>query len=117
MPWIDKASCMGCGICIDECPVDAISMNDNTAEINMTECIRCGVCHEICPQDSIRHDSEKKADMIRTNVEITKRYMALCSQLLERSEEAEKCRRRMIKHFTNEKIIIEKTIEELEKLA
>jgi len=102
---------------VDECPVDAISMNVDTAEINITECIRCGVCHDICPQGSIRHDSEKKAEIIKANVEITKRYMELYAHLLRSPEEADKCRRRMIKHFINEKIIAEKTIEELEKLA
>jgi len=28
MPWIDKNKCTGCGICIRECPVDAISMKE-----------------------------------------------------------------------------------------
>jgi len=117
MPWIDKTSCTGCGICISECPVDAITLSNDQAEIDMSECIHCGVCHDVCPQDSIRHDSEKKADMIKANIKITKKYMDLCTQLLGDLNGAEKCRRRMIKHFTNEKIIAEKTIEELEKLA
>ena len=26
MPWVDKNECTGCGICVEECPVDTISM-------------------------------------------------------------------------------------------
>ena len=46
MPWIDEKSCTGCGICVDECPVDTISMEDEKAKIDMENCIRCGVCHD-----------------------------------------------------------------------
>ena len=35
MPWIDEISCNGCGICVDECPVDTIYMEGEKAEINM----------------------------------------------------------------------------------
>lgn len=116
MPWIDEESCTGCGICVDECPVDAISMELDEAQIDMTECIRCGVCHDVCPQGSVRHDKEKIPDIIKANVEITKRYMALCAQYLGNDNEKEKCLRRMKKHFNSERIIAEKTLLELEKL-
>ncbi len=117
MPWIDKESCTGCGICIDECPVDAILMKVSEAEINMVECIRCGVCHDVCPQGSVRHDSEKTNDIIRTNVETTMKYMAMCARLLRDTREKGKCLQRMKKHFNHEKLIAEKTLAELEKLG
>jgi len=116
MPWIDEESCTGCGICVDDCPVDAISMKIEEAEINMTECIRCGICHDVCPQESVRHDSEKIPDMIKTNVEMTKKYMELCAQYLGDVKEKRKCLERMKKHFNKEKIVAERTLEELEKL-
>ena len=116
MPWIDEESCTGCGICVDECPVDAISMKIKEAEINMAECIRCGICHDVCPQESVRHDSEKIPDMIKTNVEMTKKYMELCTQYLGDVKEMDKCLQRMKKHFKKEKVIAEKTLEELENI-
>jgi formate hydrogenlyase subunit 6/NADH:ubiquinone oxidoreductase subunit I len=116
MPWIDQESCTGCGICVDKCPVDTISMKIEKAEINMAECIRCGICHDVCPQESVRHDSEKVPDMIKANVEMTNKYMALCAKHLGDDKEKVKCLNRMKKHFNSQKIIAEKTLEELVKL-
>ena len=59
MPWVDEEKCTGCGICVEECPVDVISlsagqagMEGEKAEINMDECIHCGVCRDVCPQEA-----------------------------------------------------------------
>lgn len=35
MPWIDENGCIGCGICVDECPVDTIYMEDDKAIVDM----------------------------------------------------------------------------------
>ena len=59
MPWIDKNKCTGCGLCVRECPVNAIIIKEGKAEIDMDKCIRCGKCHDVCPQEAVRHDSEK----------------------------------------------------------
>ena len=116
MPWIDKESCTGCGVCVDECPVDAISLKVEEAEINMDDCIRCGICHVVCPQESIRHDSEKIPEMIKANVDMTKKFMELCVKYLDDVQEKGKCLNRMIKYFNSQKMIAEKTLEELENL-
>ena len=116
MPWIDAESCTGCGVCVDECPVDAISMKIEEAVINMAECIRCGICHDVCPQESVRHDSEKVQESITANVDMTKKCMELCAKYLGDLKEKRKCLERMKKHFNREKFVAEKTLDELEKL-
>jgi len=40
MPWVDKDRCSGCGICVEECPVGVIVMENETAEINMDEALK-----------------------------------------------------------------------------
>jgi ferredoxin len=116
LPWIDKDMCTACGTCVKECPVGTIFIDNETAVINMGNCIRCGICHEVCPVDAIRHDSEKTQERIEDNVVKTKQFMSDCQKYLNDEKEGEKCLSRMLKHFNNEKIIAEKTIDELQKL-
>ena len=116
MPWVDKEKCSGCKICVEECPVGTISMEDEKAKINMEECIHCGICHSVCPQSAVRHDSEKIPHEVKENVQKTKEFMNACVKHLGDDKEAGKCLNRMKKHFNKEKIVAEKTLDELDKL-
>lgn len=49
---IDKDTCVGCGACVDSCPVSAIKMADK-AEVVEAECIECGACVGSCPCEAI----------------------------------------------------------------
>ena len=69
MPWISGDRCTGCGICVDECCVDAISLDDGTASIDDDACIRCGVCHGACPTEAVRHDGERVPVIIESNLQ------------------------------------------------
>jgi NAD-dependent dihydropyrimidine dehydrogenase PreA subunit len=52
---INKNLCIGCGMCIPYCPMGAIKIEKNKAEINFRECVECGVCYRvgICPVNAI----------------------------------------------------------------
>ena len=51
---IDKETCTGCEACVEACPVDAISMNDNgKAEVDDNTCIDCAQCVDECPVEAI----------------------------------------------------------------
>lgn len=45
-------SCVACGTCIDECPVEAISAGDIYV-IDAEKCIECGACAGVCPSEAI----------------------------------------------------------------
>ena len=49
---VDKDTCTGCESCVDICPVEAITMEDDKAVIS-DECIDCGQCVDECPVDAI----------------------------------------------------------------
>jgi len=48
-------TCIACGSCIPYCPMDAISIGENYAEIDQDSCVECNSCvrSEICPTDSL----------------------------------------------------------------
>jgi NAD-dependent dihydropyrimidine dehydrogenase PreA subunit len=47
--------CIGCGSCVPCCPMEAISLGPDKAEINQDECVECNACirAEVCPTDSL----------------------------------------------------------------
>ncbi|MFX0057954.1 MAG: ATP-binding protein [Candidatus Hodarchaeota archaeon] len=59
---IDNDICIGCGSCIDRCPVSAISMNE-FAVVNRNLCLGCGLCASTCSEEAItltlRDDGEE----------------------------------------------------------
>ena len=78
--------------------------------------IVCGRCHDACDQQLVRNDSGKVSDEVKVNVGEIKYLMGACEKYLGDAKERQKCLNRMIKHFTKEKMVAEKTIEELELL-
>ena len=44
-------TCISCGACEPECPVNCISQGDIYV-INPDECIECGACANVCPVDA-----------------------------------------------------------------
>jgi len=62
-----KNKCVGCGICITYCPVDAIFINNGVAEVNHDKCILCRSCIEECPQNAIREIAEELSFAIGTD--------------------------------------------------
>lgn len=52
--WTEPASCQDCARCVRECPVKAIRVRDQTAQIVADECLACGHCVSACPVDAKR---------------------------------------------------------------
>jgi uncharacterized protein (DUF362 family)/Pyruvate/2-oxoacid:ferredoxin oxidoreductase delta subunit len=52
-PRADRDLCTGCGTCIDQCPVSALSMIENVPQVDGDTCITCFCCQEICPEKAI----------------------------------------------------------------
>ncbi len=50
---VDEDSCVGCGTCVEKCPMETIELNDTIAFINEDKCIGCGVCAHHCPEEAI----------------------------------------------------------------
>jgi uncharacterized protein (DUF362 family)/Pyruvate/2-oxoacid:ferredoxin oxidoreductase delta subunit len=52
-PEADPELCTGCGTCVDQCPVSALSLRDSIPEVDAAACITCFCCQEICPEKAI----------------------------------------------------------------
>jgi len=110
MPWINEDLCVGCGVCVDDCPVGAITLKENqTAVINEDECIRCGRCHEVCPEDAVRHDSERIPQEVEANVEKTKGLL----RHYKSPDEQQSLLERMVRYFKKEQKVAALTIDKL----
>ena len=47
--------CIGCTLCAQQCPADAIEMKPyEKHEIDSEKCIRCGGCKEVCPNGAVK---------------------------------------------------------------
>ena len=53
MAYVINDSCVSCGTCAGECPVNAISQGDGQYVIDADTCISCGTCAGVCPTGAI----------------------------------------------------------------
>jgi NAD-dependent dihydropyrimidine dehydrogenase PreA subunit len=59
---IDTDLCIGCGLCVDSCPMDVIRIDDVKEKAVITypeECMLCLFCERDCPQHAIYVSPEK----------------------------------------------------------
>lgn len=52
-PFVRKYDCVGCGDCLEVCPVDAIELVNGKAVIDNDKCINCNICVGTCTYDAI----------------------------------------------------------------
>ncbi len=113
MPWINKEMCVGCGICVDNCPMNAITQDDNMiAFINDAGCIRCGKCHDVCPQEAVRHDSERIPDEVAENIERAKQLLTH----YDIAKDQQAFLDRMVRFYKKEKKVADLTIGKIEEM-
>jgi len=53
MLQVRKELCLGCGLCAESCPRQAISLPSCQAQIDQSRCNHCGICLDVCPQGAI----------------------------------------------------------------
>ncbi|MCF8107327.1 MAG: 4Fe-4S binding protein [Desulfohalobiaceae bacterium] len=57
MAWnilVNEDKCIGCGECIDVCPVEVYELQDEKAvPVDIDECLGCESCVEVCEQEAV----------------------------------------------------------------
>lgn len=57
---VDPDKCIGDGECVDVCPVEVYTLENNLAVVvNEEECLGCESCVEVCEQDAITIQEKK----------------------------------------------------------
>lgn len=50
---VDKALCIGCGLCRKDCPLGVFDITDGSARVSTQDCIKCCHCVAICPTNAV----------------------------------------------------------------
>lgn len=51
---VDPERCVQCGLCVRNCPADALTLDGREVRCAPEECIACYCCAEVCPENAIR---------------------------------------------------------------
>jgi len=70
--YTNKNDCQDCYKCVRNCPVDSISMIDNSASIDTERCIMCGTCIEVCPVGAqhYRNDEDRVKGLLSSGKKV-----------------------------------------------
>jgi iron only hydrogenase large subunit-like protein len=67
-----EVNCKNCYKCIRSCPVKAISLKNDHAQVIEEGCIFCGKCLQVCPQNakSVRNDVDKVKSFVNKKLKV-----------------------------------------------
>jgi len=82
---VDEKRCIGCGRCLEVCPVGAISMLGQKARIDDEVCTGCGACISVCPEEAILPIVEGELLPVEESTALTSKPSAPVVQLTQPS--------------------------------
>jgi ferredoxin len=74
--------CVGCGLCVKNCPNQAIYLVNRKAKIIQQKCQQCGVCLNVCPKQAIAETIAASTKEIKEIIDgLTSKTDALISRI------------------------------------
>jgi formate hydrogenlyase subunit 6/NADH:ubiquinone oxidoreductase subunit I len=83
---LTQETCIGCGLCVKRCPMDALHLEESdiannktgkVAAVDIERCIGCGVCAHKCPSKSlVLQRCEKTYDPPESIMEFGMRFIS-----------------------------------------
>ena len=65
MVRINEEKCIGCGYCVRDCPVGAMSLSRKKAVVDEALCTECGACIRVCEQGAIESTADSLPGAVR----------------------------------------------------
>jgi ferredoxin len=66
----ESETCEGCGVCVDRCQMDALTLEDDRVDLGSTRCIGCGLCVSTCPTGSLTLVRKPASEQIKVPITI-----------------------------------------------
>jgi len=77
---VDAEECTACEICLDRCQMEAISIVEDIAVINLDRCIGCGLCVTTCSTGALRLVKKPDAQQYRPPKSGAETYMRIATE-------------------------------------
>ncbi len=74
---LDPTVCEACGVCIDRCQMDAISLKGDVVVLDSDRCIGCGLCVSSCPTGALSLVRKPESDLPDVPDTIVESYIRL----------------------------------------
>jgi ferredoxin len=95
--------CKSCGICVKNCPVNALSLENKQLQIKKV-CVQCGICIRVCPFGGVNKTEEKPGNaVICSNCPIQCRVIPGATGACKRFLNVDGALQRTIKHVLEPK--------------
>ena len=77
---VDNDKCVGCGECVDVCPVEVYEIKDGKSEpVNAEECLGCESCVEVCETSAITVEEAELTVQCPRGIPLLTRLRNICS--------------------------------------
>lgn len=68
---IVRSKCIGCGLCVQTCPFDALELVEGIITVDPEKCTECGACVDVCPTNTLELDKPAKQNTKEDDQEVT----------------------------------------------